>query len=574
VQRERYQQIKAILGQALELPVTDRARFLVAACGGDETLRAEVDGLLAHDDEDAFMQPILASIVPEQAAPAHAVIPVPDPRIGRTIRHYQILRRLGEGGMGVVYQAEDSQLRRRVALKFLRPDLLLDPVVMKRFLHEARAGAALDHPNICAVHGIEETDHGESFMVLAFCDGESLKQRLASGPMGGADALAIACAIADGLRAAHASGVIHRDIKPGNIMLTPSGVKILDFGIAKVFDQTSVTVRGAALGTAAYSSPEQAEGRAVDQRTDVFALGTIVHEMLTGFRPFDAASDGAALETSLDSECAGMAPAFESVLARAVAPDRDDRFASMDEFIAAIRPIQRALAAGTPTQRRPWQVLHALLHRVSLGGVVPADEIETCANATAVDPDLPLAVRISALRAVIFLKRFDLGAKLASGLIAADADAADVRFDLAVSLAKAGHRDAALEASEGALTSPDGRLIMLAALSHAAAGAGDNARAARTRRVFESSQRAAVGSRLLRSDATFGATTQPLEFFGPARALPGLPEYLALRRVPGSLASTVDQLGLLAYLGFDSELDCLVEGPSARVLQDQLDRGV
>ncbi len=216
----------------------------------------------------------------------------------RTLSHYLLLEHLGGGGMGVVYRAEDTKLRREVALKFLSKALTHDPDARKRFMREARAVSVLDHLNICTIHEIDETPDGQLFIVMAYYEGESLKQKIDRGPVPVDEALRIGREIAEGLEPAHEAGIIHRDLKPANVMITSDGVtKIVDFGLAKLRTQTQEletaaetgtleTSAGTVVGTVAYMSPEQATGRVVDKKTDIWAFGCVVYQMLTGFRPF------------------------------------------------------------------------------------------------------------------------------------------------------------------------------------------------------------------------------------------------------------------------------------------------
>ncbi len=206
--------------------------------------------------------------------------------IGQTVSHYKILEKLGEGGMGVVYKAQDTKLRRSVALKFLTPEMTHDKEAKSRFIHEAQAASALDHPNIAVVHEIDDTADGRSFICMAYYEGKTLKDQIESGPFDVNRAIRIAIQIADGLQRAHEAGIIHRDIKPANIIVTGRNeVKIVDFGIAKLSTQTRGTSTSSG-GTAAYMSPEQAQGVDVDARSDLFSLGVVMYEMLTGKRPF------------------------------------------------------------------------------------------------------------------------------------------------------------------------------------------------------------------------------------------------------------------------------------------------
>jgi len=181
--------------------------------------------------------------------------------IGQTISHYKILEEIGAGGMGVVYKADDTKLKRIVALKFLPPELTRDPEAKKRFLHEARAASALDHPNICSIFEIDETQDGQMYMAMGYYEGQTLKEKIASGPLPLAETINIATQIAEGLNKAHQKNIVHRDIKAANIIITGEGiVKILDFGLAKLKGATKLTKEGTTLGTVAYMSPEQASG--------------------------------------------------------------------------------------------------------------------------------------------------------------------------------------------------------------------------------------------------------------------------------------------------------------------------
>jgi len=216
--------------------------------------------------------------------------------IGQTISHYKILSKLGGGGMGVVYRAEDLKLKRPVALKFLPPELTRDEEAKRRFMHEAEAASALQHNNICTIHEIDETPDGRLFIAMDCYDGETLKERIARGPIPIAEAVDIAVQIASGLSKAHGGGMVHRDIKPANIIVTKDGVvKILDFGLAKLAGQTKLTKTGSTLGTVAYMSPEQAKGAEVDARSDIFSLGAVFYEMLAGEVPFPGEHEAAVL---------------------------------------------------------------------------------------------------------------------------------------------------------------------------------------------------------------------------------------------------------------------------------------
>ena len=206
---------------------------------------------------------------------------------GTPLGPYEVIRQLAGGGMGIVYKARDPRLDRQVAIKVLPPDLTRDETAKGRFLQEARAASALDHPNICTIHDVGETDDGQLYLVMAHYEGETLKERIARGPLALDEAVDVAAQVGQGLARAHVAGIVHRDIKPANLMVTMDGtVKILDFGLAKLAGLEGVTQTGTTVGTVAYMSPEQARGAEVDHRTDIWSLGVVLYEMLAGEPPF------------------------------------------------------------------------------------------------------------------------------------------------------------------------------------------------------------------------------------------------------------------------------------------------
>ncbi len=216
--------------------------------------------------------------------------------IGRTVSHYRILERLGGGGMGIVYRAQDTRLDRTVALKFLPMEWCQEALLRERFTREARAASTLDHPHICTVFDIDETPEGQLFIAMAYCPGETLKERILRGPMPIDEAIDIAIQIGEALGAAHEGGTVHRDIKPANILITDRDqVKVVDFGLAKLAGEATVTRQGSVIGTPAYMSPEQATGEEADGRSDLWALGTVLYEMVTGRRAFAADHEQAIL---------------------------------------------------------------------------------------------------------------------------------------------------------------------------------------------------------------------------------------------------------------------------------------
>ena len=264
--------------------------------------------------------------------------------IGQTVSHYKILEKLGGGGMGVVYKAQDTRLDRTVALKFLPPELTLDPEAKERFIHEAKAASALDHNNICNVHEIAETDDGQIFIVMAYYEGETLKKRIERDPLKIDEATDLTIQIAQGLQKAHEKGIVHRDIKPANIIITRDGVvKILDFGLAKLAGQARLTKTGSTVGTAAYMSPEQARGQEVDHRTDIWSLGVVLYEMVTGRQPFKSEYEQAQIYSILNEEPAPLGslrsdiPAeMERLVQKGMAKDPAERFRNAGELLAEL----------------------------------------------------------------------------------------------------------------------------------------------------------------------------------------------------------------------------------------------
>jgi tetratricopeptide (TPR) repeat protein/TolB-like protein len=275
--------------------------------------------------------------------------------IGKTISHYTILERLGGGGMGVVYKAEDIRLKRFVALKFLPPELTRDVAAKERFEQEARTASALDHPNVCTIHEIDETSDGQVFICMAFYDGESLKGRLARGPLSIEETLNIVIQVAEGMRQAHEHGIVHRDVKPANVMLTGDGVpKIVDFGIATLLGRPRGGDTGEIAGTVSYMSPEQARGDALDQRTDIWSLGVTMYEMLTGRLPFIAEAEQSLLHAivyeeppPVESLRTGVPVPLAAVVAKCLRKRPDERYQRAGDLIADLKSVRRALTSAT-----------------------------------------------------------------------------------------------------------------------------------------------------------------------------------------------------------------------------------
>lgn len=268
--------------------------------------------------------------------------------IGTTISHYRILERIGSGGMGVVYKAEDTRIGKLVAIKVLPEELTGDDKYKRRFIREAQAAFSLEHPNICNIHEIDEGEDGRLFICMGYYDGESLRERLDRGPVPVQEALRIAIAVADGLAKAHSEGVTHRDVKPANILVTKNGdVKILDFGLAKLAGRTRMTQTGTSLGTVDYMSPEQANGEEVDARTDIFSLGAVIHEAVTGRSPFHADHPAAVMfrilrenPAPIRESCPDCPLGLQRVVDKCLQKDRDQRYQSVEALRADLERIR------------------------------------------------------------------------------------------------------------------------------------------------------------------------------------------------------------------------------------------
>ena len=356
---ERWQRIKEIFTAAQSRAPAERATLLDDACDGDDFIRGEVESLLAADESnDDFLNAPAYEFAAGMLAEEESLL------VGQEIGRYRILGVLGEGGMGKVYLALNVSLGKKVALKFLPPEFARDTNRVQRFEREARFASAPDHPNVCVVHEIGQTDDGSRFIAMEYVDGMNLRERTRLKRLSLKEALDVALQVAWALRAAHAVSVVHRDIKPENIMLSKDGyVKVLDFGIAKLNAQPRAsreqreastmpqlrTAPGMRIGTVKYMSPEQLREQPVDPRSDIWSLGVVLYEMCTGVTPFEAPTPNETIALILNKQppefsfAGEVPPEFQTVIKRALTKDLAARYQSVDDLAADLKSLRREL---------------------------------------------------------------------------------------------------------------------------------------------------------------------------------------------------------------------------------------
>jgi serine/threonine protein kinase len=363
---DRWKKVNKLFHDALECEPDQRGAFLAKACSGDASLLREIESLISfHEQSKSFIERPAADVAAELFAKRKSEF-----EVAKQIAYYNIRSSLGAGGMGEVYLAEDTRLGRAIALKLLPEQFTADRERVRRFEQEARAASALNHPNIVTIHEIGRTD-STHFIATEFIDGQTLRQHLAGGALKPDEVLDIATQVASALAAAHAAGIVHRDIKPENVMVRRDGIiKVLDFGLAKLaLPQESTadtesptklmvhTNPGVVLGTVRYMSPEQARGLGVDARTDIWSLGVMLYEMLTGRPPFEGETPSHLIVSILESEPSSVAryariPAeLERIVTKALRKKREERFQTASDLALDLKSLKQELEVEARLRR-------------------------------------------------------------------------------------------------------------------------------------------------------------------------------------------------------------------------------
>ena len=375
---DRWRRIEQLYHSALKIPLEQRRAFLQDECQDDDELQKEVVSLLSYESSAAkFIESPAFDVAARLMAEDNADEQTATSAIGRAVAtRFRVLEKIGGGGMGIVYKAEDTKLRRTVALKFLPPDLSRDPQALQRFQREGYAASALNHPNICTVYDVDEFE-GRPFIAMELLEGQTLERHIATRPLLLPEMLELAIQISDALDAAHTSGVIHRDIKPSNIFVSPRGqAKVLDFGLAKKMktrkfpqrtgsnqdtiniSEENLTSPGIAIGTVAYMSPEQARGEDLDPRTDLFSFGAVLYEMATGKPPFIGSASAVIFEAILNRTPATpqslnpeLPDKLVEIINKALEKDRDLRYQVASEMRADLKRLKRDSESGRTLRR-------------------------------------------------------------------------------------------------------------------------------------------------------------------------------------------------------------------------------